>query len=1773
MMNYEDTDVSGQTPASAEVAEYGDTNSAAADTAAEKVITLSAETYLYATHKRFVPCEADGERRWVYDGSPTPAELAPSAVTPPEVILRANSEELLTAEIHIRKDRLSLPRCRLTRAELILWQHDPGSSSADNLHIRLGGQEYPYLALDIAALPITESYLAAEGELILPLSLAAADPEAPVPAEGGAEAYCLFTGMTVRLSYLPLGERTEKKSFTLGGGATAEADILYGSSAAVLDTLTDPVLGVSVRHIHKPGEDGPYGNGYRLNLDERLEKISGSDSTSHYLYTDPYGDTHTFREYFYRIDANGEKAYIYEGQDAITADADGRLWLDGTEVFRELLTEDGLRATARLDKTVNNTEWVDERLDEEKKIEEQYRSYRKALLDLYMVEKETGKAVSCLTAPMLDDPDKLEGFLQKAEKSANLLLPAEEVPAYCNALAQRDSLTVSVEALAQQIDAFPTQQKAYTLQLESIESSVRELLARFRDPYEIDNPISEEELRAQVNNFVLDGTSPYAGEENGFLTRQYENVAAQLTAAEAQQENTVAQLEVAETQLENAKAQLELYLDRSGDYIRQYKIYYTEYRVIEEQYAAMRVALPVAFLHADGLVKGFNTAGELVLLGDAHGNMLSVERESLRGETATRITGVVDRKERRMRFAYNGNGRLAELISSTGEVTRMRYDTAGCLIHMERTGYPSLTLQYTAATAKGHLSRIDFSDRTTAELSYTADGKWARLSLWNEVGVISHGVVTAGSSNAPLGKTEMTYTETETVFTYDGIRSERYVLSPDTEQIVAHYELTGGKVTAAEWYAYTGRLLTGRTSAHKSCLGQHTYEEFASRAVVGVESTTAYNSFDAPVSVETTRYAVPRYEGGILEKTRVEYTYDGEHRPIRVRTIRTVYNPACPEEFETAVGVETYSYAATGEMIRKESYLEGEELKTGINIEEHVFNDKGVEVQSFSYNSLDPSSKCYTENEVDENGKTLAAFDESGEHKTTFDYERDGATVKTERLPNGSKFSYGRDKDGTVSAITHSTGEGEENSTTQNRTLGMVTEVKSGNNTVRYTYDEKRRMKSVSLNGVDDYVTYTYGGEHTDNETVVATMADDTVARTVKDLNGNVTLAACDDRNVNNTYDNEQKLTRSVDSVSGETAFTYNAEGNVTAVTAPDHSEEFARDSLHPELVTRKTITVGGVPRIYTYTYKPTADKALDSMTVDGKTVKPKTDALGRNVGKTIEVGEQKPTEEKISYIKFGDHATSLPSNVRFATNGVFNESIQYKYDSMGNIIEVFENGRSACRYEYDALGRLTREDNVAFGKTTTWAYDNNGNITAKYEYALTAKPTNELHLLDGTCKLYTYDVGSDKLILYDGEEMVYDTIGNPTTYRGESAAWEYGRELTEHKGCTFAYDARGRRISKQKEGETAITFTYDASGNLIKQSNGLEFLYDHTGVFAVKYDGSTYFYRKNAQNDIIALLDSTGSVVVKYNYDAWGNCKALNADGSVITDEIHIGILNPFRYRSYYYDTETNLYFLKSRYYDPEIGRFMTIDDISYLDPDSINGLNLYAYCGNNPIMYSDPNGTLKWYHWLGIIGAVIVVAAATVLTCGAAGIAIGGAGLAGAVIHGAAVGALIGAGIGIAGGAIAGGIYSAVTGADFWSSVGAGAMAGFGIGAIIGAVVGGFAGASGWYNARALEFTNLGTNDEVVLGKYIRNSKHSYDAVAKSRGSTYFGTSESRWAEVQNMFGVKEKGMWKINKAFLKQQIKAGKQFVTTNDIIFDHLFKEVSYITSKGISLFLI
>ena len=175
-------------------------------------------------------------------------------------------------------------------------------------------------------------------------------------------------------------------------------------------------------------------------------------------------------------------------------------------------------------------------------------------------------------------------------------------------------------------------------------------------------------------------------------------------------------------------------------------------------------------------------------------------------------------------------------------------------------------------------------------------------------------------------------------------------------------------------------------------------------------------------------------------------------------------------------------------------------------------------------------------------------------------------------------------------------------------------------------------------------------------------------------------------------------------------------------------------------------------------------------------------------------------------------------------------------------------------------------------------------------------------------------------------------------------------------------------------------------------------------------------------------------------------------------------------------------------RYYSPELCRFIQPDDIEYLDPSSINGLNLYCYCMNNPIMYVDPTGhSPKWYDVAAWIGVGLFAAAAIVLTAGLAGAVIGG--VAGGIIYGAAIGTVALGTVGAGVGAIGGMIYDAANDNDFGTSIWTWTKAGFGIGAIGGAVIGGAIGGAAAYSVTGLPnasfWTGLGQSGDIIAGQ----------------------------------------------------------------------------------------
>ena len=271
---------------------------------------------------------------------------------------------------------------------------------------------------------------------------------------------------------------------------------------------------------------------------------------------------------------------------------------------------------------------------------------------------------------------------------------------------------------------------------------------------------------------------------------------------------------------------------------------------------------------------------------------------------------------------------------------------------------------------------------------------------------------------------------------------------------------------------------------------------------------------------------------------------------------------------------------------------------------------------------------------------------------------------------------------------------------------------------------------------------------------------------------------------------------------------------------------------------------------------------------------------------------------------------------------------------------------------------------------------------------------------------LHTYVCNfSDQITSYDGESITYDASGNPTNYLGATLVWE-GQRLKSYtpkasssghaNSYVYSYDENGIRTRKTI-GNTVTDYYYNGTllmGTVKTTTNSdgstttskLRFSYDADGkVVAVNYNGNYYYYLRNAQSDIVKLIDKTGATVVEYTYDSWG--KLLSTSGSLAST---LGKNNPFRYRGYVYDEETGFYYLQSRYYNPEVGRFIS-SDVLLSTGQSVLGHNAYAYCGNNPVMGYDPYGTFDWSSfgkgagWLAI-GITAICVGVSVLTCGVA-------------------------------------------------------------------------------------------------------------------------------------------------------------------------------------------
>ena len=353
--------------------------------------------------------------------------------------------------------------------------------------------------------------------------------------------------------------------------------------------------------------------------------------------------------------------------------------------------------------------------------------------------------------------------------------------------------------------------------------------------------------------------------------------------------------------------------------------------------------------------------------------------------------------------------------------------------------------------------------------------------------------------------------------------------------------------------------------------------------------------------------------------------------------------------------------------------------------------------------------------------------------------------------------------------------------------------------------------------------------------------------------------------------------------------------------------------------MTKKVITSasGSAHTVY---YETNNDNTVVKFSADGRTVTShsKTDSFGRKEFDELQLGTDfisrqfvyhagKVTATHKNDAKVKSSATTQLVSQIILSNGT---TLSYGYDAEERIASVTEsytvNGTlttDTTLYTYDALGQLLTETKNGI-IVNTMVYDNYGNIVKK------------------NGKVYTYGntVWKDLLTGFDGKTISYDAQGNPTSYLGHTLTWEKGRQLKSFGGNTYTYNANGIRTSKTVGG---VKHTYTLEGTKILRetwgTNTLVPIYDNEeSVCGILYNDVPYYFVKNLQGDVIAIVDKDAKTIARYSYDAWG-VPEIKLDSS----KCEIANVNPFRYRGYYYDAEIGLYYLQSRYYSADVGRF----------------------------------------------------------------------------------------------------------------------------------------------------------------------------------------------------------------------------------------------------------
>ena len=635
----------------------------------------------------------------------------------------------------------------------------------------------------------------------------------------------------------------------------------------------------------------------------------------------------------------------------------------------------------------------------------------------------------------------------------------------------------------------------------------------------------------------------------------------------------------------------------------------------------------------------------------------------------------------------------------------------------------------------------------------------------------------------------------------------------------------------------------------------------------------------------------------------------------------------------------------------------------GINYE-FLYDDWG---NNTSVSIVSGDSKITSFATYSPDGNYLVTTTDALGNVTTYDYNANTGALESVRYPEDTEDTqteYSYDNMYRVASAVAATDSDLNLSASYTYTDDLLTAIQTPSTRYNFTYGDFALRTKVAV-GERTLATYSYE-DVTNYLTELEYGNGDKVQYTYDEKGRLLTQTYEDGATVTYTYDNNGALATVTDANNIKTTYYYDFTDRmmkyVESGTNYSHSVGYEYDNINN--LTSQVETINGVDRSSSYTYDQ--DNRVTSKQTGNTKIVYTYDAFSR-----IEKQETRKLSGETETFILTETFTYNPGSAQIATYtttiGEDSTIYEYSYDKNGNILSVRTSHGDIAHttsYEYDTANQLIRENNQEKGYTHTWTYDNAGNILERKEYAYT---TGNLETATVTAAVsYVYETGDNKwgdlLTHYGSQEFYYDEIGNITDDGTWTYDWQHGRQLISMTDGTvtwdYTYNPDGLRLSRSND---TTTYNYVYNGSQLTAmtvgENTLYFSYDADGTpMSVKYGDEEYFYTSNIQGDVTGIVNDQGQTVVTYTYDAWGNILSTTD-----TTTNNLGTINPLRYRGYVYDQESGLYYLQSRYYNPENSRFINGDAL--IDTQYLLGFNVYAYCGNNPVIYRDSSGFGRTY------------------------------------------------------------------------------------------------------------------------------------------------------------------------------------------------------------------